>query len=79
MISSQHAAALDSRFWERLSHLEDQHRRVRELHKDARRALEGSSTARPAERLSAWRHYCEVIDELDRTTAQLEELRACGA
>ena len=36
----------------------------------------GAVTPREAEELrQAWRRYCEVIDELDKTTAEFETLR----
>ena len=43
--------------------------------KSARRGLD-RVTPREAEELrTAWRRYCEVIDELDKTTAEFETLR----
>jgi len=69
---------LDPNFWERLDLLEERHQRVQSEHNDARRGLERLSLQdRPALR-QAWQHYCDVIAELDRTTAELETLRTCA-
>jgi hypothetical protein len=78
MESCQQPARLDGDFWERLDRLEHQHRHVRCRHREARRALEASRAGRPGDRLNAWARYCEIIDELDRATVQLEALRACA-
>ena len=51
------------------------HQKIQTEHENARRGLE-RVTPREAEELrNAWRRYCEVIDELDKTTAELESLR----
>ncbi len=65
-------------FWERLGRLEVRHRRVQSEHDDARRGLERLSACEAEELRHAWRHYCEVIAELDRTTAEFEVLRTCA-
>ena len=71
----QRAEWLDPEFWERLDRLESRHQKIQTEHENARRGLE-RVTPREAEELrSAWRRYCEVIDELDKTTADLEALR----
>jgi hypothetical protein len=71
----QRAEWLDPEFWERLDRLESRHQKIQTEHENARRGLE-RVTPREAEELrSAWRRYCEVIDELDKTTAELEALR----
>jgi hypothetical protein len=71
----QRAEWLDPRFWERLDRLEDRHQRLQSEHETARRGLERVTPQEAHELRSAWRHYCEVIAELDRTTAELESLR----
>ena len=71
----QRAEWLDPEFWERLDRLESRHQRIQTEHEQARRGLE-RVTPREAEELrNAWRRYCEVIDELDKTTSELEALR----
>jgi hypothetical protein len=71
----QRAEWLDPEFWERLDRLESRHQKIQTEHEHARRGLE-RVTPREAEELRhAWRRYCEVIDELDKTTAELEALR----
>jgi hypothetical protein len=71
----QRAEWLDPEFWERLDRLESRHQKIQTEHENARRGLE-RVTPREAEELrSAWRRYCEVIDELDKTTAEIEALR----
>lgn len=72
----QRAEWLDPEFWERLDRLEIRHQKIQTEHESARRGLE-RVTPREAEELrTAWRRYCEVIDELDKTTAELEALRS---
>jgi hypothetical protein len=71
----QRAEWLEPEFWERLDRLESRHQKIQTEHENARRGLE-RVTPREAEELrNAWRRYCEVIDELDKTTAELESLR----
>ena len=71
----QRAEWLEPEFWERLDRLESRHQRIQTEHENARRGLD-RVTPREAEELrNAWRRYCEVIDELDKTTAELEALR----
>lgn len=67
---------LDTRFWQRLDRLESRHRRLRSEHTEARRGLERLPPGDSEELRRAWRRYCEVIAELDRTTAEFEALRA---
>jgi hypothetical protein len=75
----QRAEWLDPEFWERLDRLESRHQKIQTEHEHARRGLE-RVTPREAEELrNAWRRYCEVIDELDKTTAELEALRTYKA
>jgi hypothetical protein len=74
----QRAEWLDPVFWERLDRLEGRHQRVQSEHDSARRGLE-RLTPREAEELRrAWRRYCEVIAQLDETTAEFEALRTCA-
>jgi hypothetical protein len=74
----QRAEWLDPAFWDRLDRLEGRHQRVQSEHDSARRSLE-CLTSREAEDLRrAWLRYCEVIAELDETTAELEVLRSCA-
>ena len=69
---------LDSAFWERLDRLEGRHQRAQSEHDSARRSLECQMPREAAELLRAWVRYCEVIAELDETTAELEALRTCA-
>jgi hypothetical protein len=73
--SEQHRAEwLDAGFWERLDRLEGRHRRAQAAHEIARRRLERLTPGAAEELLYAWRHYCEVIAELEQTTAELVAL-----
>lgn len=61
-------------FWDRLNRVETRHQRAQSLHEAVRRGLD--ATPRASHELSdAWQRYCEVIAELDRTTAEIEALR----
>ena len=71
----QRADWLDPHFWERLDNLEGRHRRIQSEHDSVRRGLERVTQQEAAALRAAWRRYCEVIAELDRTTAELEILR----
>jgi len=66
---------LDSKFWDRLDRLESQHSRIQSEHERARRCLDRTDPTALLEMREAWRRYCEVIAELDRTTGELECLR----
>lgn len=66
---------LDSKFWDRLDRLESQHRRLQSEHESARRRMDNADPAAVREVREAWRCYCDVIEELDRTTSELESLR----
>jgi hypothetical protein len=79
MSASEHARAewLEPGFWERLDRLEGRHQRVQAAHDSARRGLERLSPRETDELRSAWQRYCEVIAELDETTAEFEVLRRC--
>lgn len=67
---------LEPRFWDRLDRLESRHQKVQSQHNEARRGLERLSPAESQELRRAWRHYCDVIAELDRTAAEFEALHA---
>ncbi len=69
---------LDNQFWERLERLEARHQRIQSEHESARRGLERVRVEDLTELREAWQRYCEVIAELDRTTAEIETLRAQG-
>ncbi|HTV50495.1 MAG TPA: hypothetical protein VME21_04855 [Steroidobacteraceae bacterium] len=62
-------------FWARLNSIEAAHQRIQSLHETERRNLEAVQRLRSPELHEAWRRYCDVIAELDRTTAELEALR----
>jgi hypothetical protein len=65
----------DPCFLERLDNLEGRHQRIQSEHDLVRRGLERVTHLEAAELRAAWRRYCEVIAELDRTTAEFEALR----
>lgn len=71
----QRAEWLDAAFWERLARLDGRHQKIQSEHDSARRNLDRVTAREAEELLSAWRRYCEVIAELDRTTAEFETLR----
>jgi hypothetical protein len=77
MSASEHHRAewLDASFWERLDRLERSHQRVQADHESARRGLERLTSSELEELRRAWSRYCEVIAELDQTTAEFETLR----
>ena len=77
MSASQHQRAewLDPGFWERLDRLEVRHQRVQAEHDSVRRGLERLTPNEMEELRRAWRRYCEVIAELEETTAEFETLR----
>ena len=62
-------------FWSKLNHLERHHLDVQSRHEVARRGLDAVHRSRSTDLFDAWLRYCEVIAELDRTTAELEQLR----
>jgi len=65
----------EAQFWAQLDRLEGEHRRVLSEHESARRKLDRANPREVQEIRDAWRHYCEVIAELDRTTAEFDLLR----
>jgi hypothetical protein len=70
----QRAAWLDAGFWERLDRLEGRHQQAQAKHDSARRGLERLSPREVEELHRAWSRYCEVIAELDESTAGFEAL-----
>jgi hypothetical protein len=72
----QRAEWLDSEFWERLERLEGRHQKAQSEHETARRNLERVTPVEAGELRNAWLRYCEVIAELDQTTADFETLRS---
>lgn len=76
--SEESQELLAGEFWERLSCLEVRHQRVQCEHDDARRGLEQIAPSESEELRQAWRRYCEVIAELERTAAEFEALRTCS-
>ena len=75
---SQQAEGLDPAFWERLDRLEGRHQRIQTEHDSARRSLERQIPLEAEELRRAWVCYCEVIAQLDETTAEFEVLRTCA-
>jgi hypothetical protein len=69
---------LNGAFWEQLDGLESRHQRIQSRHELLRRDLEGAARrdADAVELREVWKRYCEVIAELDGTTAEFESLRA---
>jgi len=63
--------------WEKLHALEGRHQRVEREHDAARRGLRRHAPGDTAELHAAWRRYCEVIAELERSAAEFEELGTC--
>ena len=70
----QRAECLEPAFWERLDRLETRHQRAQAEHDNARRGLERLTPNEVEELRRAWRRYCEVIAELDETSAEFEAL-----
>jgi hypothetical protein len=71
----QRAEWLGNTFWDRLDRLEGRHQRVHSQHELVRRSLERVTPREADELRCAWRRYCEVIAELEETTADFEALR----
>ena len=71
----QRAEWLGSNFWDRLDRLEGRHQRVQSEHEVVRRNLERVTPSEADELRHAWRRYCEVIAELEQTTAEFESFR----
>ena len=70
-----HANWLGPTLWDDLKRLEGRHRELQREHDLARRRLDQVTREEADELRDAWRDYCEVIAELDETTAALEHLR----
>jgi hypothetical protein len=70
----QRAEWLDAGFWEKLDRLEGRHQQAQAKHHSARRGLERLSPGDIEELHRAWSRYCEVIAELDESTAEFEAL-----
>jgi hypothetical protein len=73
--SKVHREWPDPEFWEQLDRLEACHQRVQSECDTARRDLERLTPPEIEEVRRAWSRYCEVIAELDQTTAQFDALR----
>jgi len=65
-------------FWNRLHHVERRHQDVQTQHEAVRRELTGVGSAHEPSFRDIWQRYCEVIAELDRTSAEIESLRMQG-
>jgi hypothetical protein len=68
---------LSDPFWGRLNKVESMHVRLQSRHEAVRRELTAIPSARNSGFDVVWQRYCEVIRELDMTTAELEALRNC--
>jgi hypothetical protein len=66
---------LNQRFWESLDRIELHHRRIQSEHDTWRRSLDRFRDTPSPDLQLVWQRYCQVIAELEDTTAQLEELR----
>jgi hypothetical protein len=62
-------------FWSRLNQVEGLHLRLQSQHEAVRRELTAIPSARNTGFQDVWQRYCQVIRELDMTTAELEALR----
>jgi hypothetical protein len=62
-------------FWTRLNRAEGLHLRLQTRHEAVRRELTAIPHTRNIGFQDVWQRYCEVIRELDVTTAELEALR----
>jgi hypothetical protein len=70
----QRAEWLNPRFWDRLDRLESHHRRLQNEYNEARRDLDQLAPGEAKELQRAWRHYCEVIAELERVAGEFQDL-----
>ena len=66
----------ESEFWDRLERLETRHQRIYCEHDRVRRELERLSPREAEELRRSWHHYCEVIAQLDQTSAEIESLHS---
>lgn len=62
-------------FWSRLNRVESHHLQLLARHEAMRRELTAIRGTPEVSFHDVWRRYCEVILDLDRTTAELEALR----
>ena len=62
-------------FWSRLNKVEGMHLSLQSRHEAVRRELTAIPSTRNVGFQDVWQRYCEVIRELDMTTAELESLR----
>ncbi len=62
-------------FWDRLNRVESVHVELLSRHETARRELAAVGNTRQVEFRDLWQRYCQVIQDLDRTTAEIEDLR----
>jgi hypothetical protein len=67
---------LDERFWQRLDRMERHHQRIQSEHETWRRSLDRCRETSNDDLPLIWQRYCEVIAELEQTTAEFEALRA---
>ena len=69
----------DGPFWDDLNRLETHHQTLQSRHELARRELKNltkdTTKHNAAEFREVWKHYCEVIAELDRVAGEFEALR----
>jgi hypothetical protein len=63
-------------FWSRLNQVENMHLVLQNRHEAVRRELTAIPSARNSGFQDVWQRYCDVIRELDMTTAELEALRS---
>ena len=63
-------------FWSRLNQVEGLHLQLQYQHEAVRRELTAIPNARNSGFQDVWQRYCEVIRELDLTTAEMEALRS---
>jgi hypothetical protein len=77
-LEHQRADWPDTAFSERLERLEGRHQRAQGEHDSARRSLERPTAGEIEELHRAWRRYCEVIAELDESSAEYGKLRHGG-
>jgi len=61
--------------WDDLKRLESRHRELQREHDVVRRRLDQVTNDEAVEMRNVWKDYCDVIAELDETTAALEHLR----
>lgn len=72
------AAWPDERFWSQFDGLETRHQRAQSEHESVRRNFDALRREDSADFTKVWNRYCEVIAELDRSTADLETFRSQG-